>query len=87
MSDEELRKLSRITQAGFDVLADLLRETNARVDANTAEMGRLTKEVQSLGGRFDNLVEIAGTETRRLRADVDALDRRVDALEKKAQSA
>jgi hypothetical protein len=70
MSDEELRKLTLVTQRGFDTLADLLRETNGKVDANAAAIrdlgGRVDETNVRLGrleGRFDNLIEIAGGET------------------------
>lgn len=70
MDDQDTARLERIMQAGFDTLADLLRE--------------LSEGQSATNGRLDNLIAISGGETRQLRQDVDALERRVSELEKKA---
>ncbi|MBI2896381.1 MAG: hypothetical protein HYY06_22680 [Deltaproteobacteria bacterium] len=87
----ESTRLERVMQAGFDTLADLLRETNSRLDETNARLGKLEARVDEtntrlgkLEGRFDNFLKVAGTETRRLRTDVDKLARRVNRLERKA---
>jgi hypothetical protein len=89
MADDD--KLVNVMEKGFATLAELIGETNARLDATNAavrENGRridaLTDEVRTNGSRLDNLVSIAGRESRALRKDVDELKARVEALEKKA---
>jgi len=94
--DEETRK---VMEAGFGILADLIRETNTELTELRAELGATRTELASridgvrhdLGakigdtnGRLDNLIVIAGEQTRGLRRDLDDLSARVEALEKKA---
>lgn len=64
-------------QKGFDTLADLIRETNDKLDTIRTELG---KQIAATNGRLDNLIVIAGEQTRGLRQDVDALKARMDAL-------
>ena len=66
---ERQDRLERVMQTGFGTLADLVGETNQRLGA--------------LEGRFDNLIDLVGHETRDLRTDVDDLKERVDRIEKK----
>ncbi len=96
MADDD--ELVKVMEKGFATLAELIGETNARLDATRVELsetkvavrdnGRridaLTDEVRTNGSRLDNLVSIAGRESRALRKDVDELRVRVEALEKKA---
>jgi uncharacterized coiled-coil DUF342 family protein len=94
--DEETRK---VMEAGFGILADLIRETNAELHDLRAELGatrtelsdRIDRVRDDLGaklgetnGRLDNLIVIAGEQSRGLRKDLDDLSARVEALEKKA---
>jgi hypothetical protein len=86
--DEETK---RIMERGFETLADLIRETNERLDASRTELGarvdrvrvELGGQIAQTNGRLDNLILIAGEQTRGLRDDVDALAARMDALEQK----
>jgi hypothetical protein len=60
------------------------RELGERLDATNARLDATREEVRANGGRLDNLIELAGRESRALRKDVDELKERVLALEKKA---
>jgi septal ring factor EnvC (AmiA/AmiB activator) len=85
-------------EAGFSTLADLARETNESLDESNSRLGRLEERVNEtntqlaetnhrlgrLEHRVEDVIEIAGRETRKLRQDVDGLLARVDALEKTA---
>lgn len=88
---EDTQRLERIMETGFATLADLLRETNSRLDETNSRLdetnGRLDETNSRLGrleSRVDNLIEIAGGETRKLRERVDQLEVRMEAVEKKA---
>lgn len=83
MSDEPWARLERIMQVGFETLADLQRETNARLDQTNARLDQTNMRLERLEGRFDNFLEPAGTEVRELRGAVRALERRVDEIERK----
>jgi SMC interacting uncharacterized protein involved in chromosome segregation len=76
MDDDRFARLERIMETGFATLADLIRETNSRLDQTNMRLGRLES-------RFDHFIDTAGTETRKLRTDIDVLTTRVDRLERK----
>jgi hypothetical protein len=97
VADED--KLVKVMEKGFDTLADLIGQTNERLDATRRELGdeirrtnerldatrrELGDEIRGTNARIENLIETSGGETRALREDLDALKVRVDALEKKA---
>lgn len=71
-------------QAGFETLADLQRETNARLEETNARLDETNARLGRLEGRFENFLKTAGGETRQLRKDLDSLVRRVGRLERKA---
>lgn len=78
MSDDTLAK---VMQRGFDTLADLIRETNSRLDSTNNRLDDVRDGLTRLEGRFDNLIDIVGTENRRLWGAVEELQRRVGKLE------
>ena len=89
--DEETRK---VMQAGFDTLAALIRGTNSelastreelsqKIDATNVRLDATNERLDAANGRLDNLIGIAGSATRSLREDVDALAVRVEELERK----
>jgi uncharacterized coiled-coil DUF342 family protein len=87
---EQLERLERIMERGFATLADLARETNARLDETNARLDETNQRLDetnqrlaSLEGRFDRFIVVAGEANRSLRGDLDALSQRVNVLEKK----
>ncbi len=84
MTKEQIERLARIMEKGFDTLADLAVETNQRLDETNQRLDETNRRLGGLEGRFDNFLSVAGGETRRLREDLDALAARVGDLEKKA---
>jgi hypothetical protein len=80
---EQLERLERIMERGFATLADLARETNARLDETNARLDETNARLASLEGRFDRFIVVAGEANRGLRGDLDALSQRVNVLEKK----
>lgn len=74
MDENGQSRLERIMESGFATLADLLRETNHRLDETNLRLERLE-------GRFDNFLSTAGGESRELKERVNDLERRVERLE------
>ena len=81
MNDDKLDRLALIMETGFDTLADLIGETNARLDGTNERLDETNLRLGRLEGRFDNFLEFGGKQTRALREDVDDLKDRVTALE------
>ena len=66
-------------------LRNELKATRHELKAEIAGTRRdLTEQIAATNGRLDNLIVIAGEQTRGLRADVASLEARVEALEQKA---
>ena len=79
-------RLERIMEAGFATLADLVRETNQRLDRTNERLEETNLRLGRLEGRFDHFIETAGEHNRELREELHALAKRVDVLERKASA-
>jgi len=71
----------RETNQRLDRTNERLDETNQRLDQTNQKLDETNLRLGRLEGRFDNLLELAGRESRRLRKDVDELQARVTRLE------
>jgi len=76
MNDDAITRLERVMQTGFETLADLQRETNARLDAHENILVDLAGEVRGLNARFDNFL------TGEHKKDHDALWQRLERVER-----
>jgi uncharacterized coiled-coil protein SlyX len=83
MDDDRFARLERIMETGFATLADLIRETNSRLEQTNMRLDQTNARLGRLESRFDHFIDTAGTETRKLRTDIDVLTTRVDRLERK----
>ncbi len=98
MDESQFDRLARVMEAGFNTLADLIsesntrldrlevqqRETNTRLDRLEVQQRETNTRLERLEGRFDHFLDVAGGETRRLREEMTTLTSRVDRLERKA---
>jgi hypothetical protein len=82
MEQERFAQLARVMEAGFNTLADLQRETNARLDQTNARLDvhekaltALVGEVRALNQRFDNFLTGAHRQAH------EELEARVDRIE------
>ena len=64
-------------------LSQKIDATNVRLDATNVRLDATNERLDAANGRLDNLIGIAGSATRSLREDVDALAVRVEELERK----
>ena len=78
---QAIKQLQRVMEAGFNTLADVIRETR---DELKAEIRDTNQRLGRIEDRFDNFLEIAGRETRKLREEVDEMKTRLDRLERRA---
>ena len=78
---QAIKQLQRVMEAGFNTLADVIRETR---DDLRAEIQETNQRLGRLETRFDNFLEVAGRETRKLREEVDDMKARLDRLERRA---
>lgn len=97
MSERGLERLEQIMERGFDTLADLQRETNARLDQTNARLETLEGKVETLTERvgvietvLTDLASQLVAQGRVLRSIADRHDtaieelrRRLDAVEKR----
>ena len=81
MTNEEMTRLERIMETGFNTLADLIRETNSRLDETISRLDETNTRLGRLEGRFDHLLGFVGEDSRQTRRDVDELQVRVKKLE------
>ncbi|MBI4699908.1 MAG: hypothetical protein HY744_01870 [Deltaproteobacteria bacterium] len=55
MEEESTSRLERVMEAGFATLADLLRETNARVEQTNAKLEQTNAKLEQTNLRLDEL--------------------------------
>ena len=84
MDESQFDRLARVMEAGFNTLADLISESNTRLDRLEVQQRETNTRLERLEGRFDHFLDVAGGETRRLREEMTTLTSRVDRLERKA---
>jgi predicted nuclease with TOPRIM domain len=82
MEEDAQSRLERIMETGFATLADLMRETNSRLDETNNRLDETNHRLERLESCFDNFLSTAGGETRELRDRVRDLETRVDKLER-----